>query len=89
MTNDIAIWLTTFFEEKNLDDRLYEIEHDGNTHLMPSSRVISIIRDEASPREQRMIMDTLVKIDFHNGDVHDYLKHLATGYIKTQRCPLS
>lgn len=28
------------------------------------------------------IKDTLVKIDFHNGDVFHYLQHLAVGMIK-------
>lgn len=75
-------WLETFFEEKSLDDRLYEIEHDGQTHFITSAKVISLIR-EATEREQEAIKHTLIKIDFHNGDVHDFLKHLATGYIKT------
>lgn len=37
---------------------------------------------EQAPQHHKTIRDTLVKIDFQNGDVFHYLKHLAEGMVK-------
>lgn len=37
---------------------------------------------EQAPQHHVDIKAMLVKIDFHNGDVFHYLKHLATGMVK-------
>lgn len=32
---------------------------------------------------KKKILGIIVQIDFKNGDVHHFLEHLATGYVKT------
>lgn len=77
MTNK---FINVFFKEKQLDERTYEVEHDGMTHFVDSEFVIELIKS-CGKEEQKNIEMTLRKIDFHNGDVHHFLKHLALGYV--------
>ena len=71
-------YLKTFFAEKDLDDRLYEVEApNGDVHFISTEIVIEHIF-VASNQEQTKIADIIRKIDFHNGDVHHFLTHLAT-----------
>ena len=76
-----AQYLHTFFEEKDLIPQSWEIEgNDGQTHFVDSDVVIEAIMG-ASTGEQEQIANVIRKIDFANGDVNDYLKHLATGLV--------
>jgi hypothetical protein len=75
-------YLNVFFEEKALDERTYEIENDGMTHFVESEFVIEVIKNSTSAAEQEQIANIIRKIDFMNGDVHHFLQHLATGYVK-------
>lgn len=75
-------YLETFFEEKALNERTYEIEHDDMTHFVESEFVIELITKNTNAAEQEQIANILRKIDFANGDVHHFLQHLATGYVK-------
>lgn len=76
-----AKYLDTFFAEKNLSARTYEITApDGVLHLVDSGVVIEAIKG-ASPREQEGIANILRRIDFANGDVHHFLEHLAHGLV--------
>ena len=71
-------YLKTFFAEKNLNDRLYEVEApNGDVHFISTEIVIEHIF-VTSNEEQTKIADIIRKIDFHNGDVHHFLTHLAT-----------
>lgn len=75
-------WLETFVEEKGLDmDYMFTIEHKGFAHMIDLGYVISLCK-VASEREQGVIKNTIVKIDFCNGDVLDFFKHLAKCYIE-------
>lgn len=70
-------FLLTFFREKNLTEQIYEVvSPDGTWHLIPSTVVIDSIHS-AGEVEQKQIAAVLRKIDFANGDVHHFLKHLA------------
>ena len=72
-------YLKTFFAEKGLNDRLYEVEApNGDVHFITTDIVIEHIF-AASSDEQTKIAAIIRKIDFHNGDVHHFLTHLATG----------
>jgi uncharacterized membrane protein len=75
-------YLNTFFEEKDLPLQNWEIEHEGMTHFIGTEEVVEIIK-AVSDAEQKAIANMLRKIDYLNGDVNHFLKHLATGYIKT------
>jgi predicted DNA binding protein len=70
-----------FFEEKDLENRIYEIEYNGQTHFVETEFVIELIK-KAQLQEQKAIREKLVYIDFRNGDVHHFLQFLAEAYIK-------
>ena len=74
-----TIYLRTFFKEKGLSARLYEVEdQNGDVHLIWTEMVLDHIF-AAGEAEQDQIAGILRRIDFHNGDVHHFLAHLATG----------
>ena len=72
-------YLVTLIEEKGKSiETTFEIKgHFGLTYEM----LIDYI-DQDAPAYHAQIKDTLVKIDFANGDVFHYLTFLAEGMIK-------
>ena len=72
-------YLTTLIEEKceSLDDEIQIEGHIGLTYEM----LVDFI--DSMPEYHSQIKSTLVKIDFHNGDVFHYLNHLAEGMVKS------
>lgn len=74
-------YLRTFFEEKNLPLVNWEIEGRDGTNFISNEVVIEHIH--AAPlHEQKAIADVIRKIDFHNGDVNHFLRHLAGALVK-------
>ena len=70
-------WLDTFIEEKGIDlEQVIEIKTENNTHYFEVGNIIANIK-ATTPEEQAGIKDMIVKIDFYNGDVVDYFRHLA------------
>lgn len=75
-------WLDTFIQEKGIDlDYTFTIEDEGITHIFELGNVIENIK-ATSKEEQNAIKDMIVKIDFNNGDVVDYFKHLSKALVK-------
>ncbi|MFP3343909.1 hypothetical protein R0J87_15525 [Halomonas sp. SIMBA_159] len=74
-------WLKTFFEEKDLENQIYEAEVNGNIHLIDTETVIGLIQ-KAKDHEKVTIMNMLSHIDFQGGDIHHFLKHLAFCYAR-------
>ncbi|MBU3173362.1 hypothetical protein [Clostridium estertheticum] len=74
-------WLDTFLNEKKLINKNFQIDYAGVVHFIDSNLIIDLIR-QTSSKQQAQIKNTIVKIDFHNGDVNSFLEHLATGYVK-------
>lgn len=75
---NFATWLNTFVDEKGID-REAVIEAEGpryGTNWIPVECLLQAII-QAPRHEQDAIKNMLVKIDFHNGDVMHYFKHLA------------
>lgn len=74
-------YLETFFAEKQLIDETWElVDKDGITHFISSSIVLEHL--EIAPiEEQEAIARVLRKIDFKNGNVNHFLKHLAQAVI--------
>ena len=70
-------WLDTFITEKDLDlDHTFEVEGDGGLNLIPLGAVVDMM--QAWPTDlQAKAKAMLVKIDFVNGDVVDFLKYIA------------
>ena len=70
-------WLDTFIEEKGIDlGQILEVKTDKNTHYFEVGNIIENIK-ATTPEEQEEIKNMIIKIDFYNGDVVDYFKHLA------------
>lgn len=76
-------WIRLFFEEKGIDlHHMITVEHEGNTHILSLDFIIEACI-VASKQEQRQIKDTIVKIDFMNGNVLHFMDHLANAYVRT------
>lgn len=71
-------WLDTFIDEKKIDlEKVFQVEGpEWGTNFIPAQVVIEHMKI-TSPAEQCQIKNIIVKIDFANGDVVAYLRHLA------------
>lgn len=75
--NEFDNWLDTFIEEKEIDlGHIIEIKTNNNVHYFEIGNIIENIK-ATSKEEQAVIKDTIVKIDFNNGNIIDYFEHLA------------
>ena len=74
-------YLYRFFSEKELEVDVWEIEDsDGVLHIIDSEVVLEHIAI-TGPEERSKIEMVLRKLDFHNADITDFLKHLAKGIV--------
>ena len=72
-------WFATFLEEKDLPFESFEVTaNNGTVHMMDTEVIIEVIKG-CSRKEQKGIKAMMVRIDFVNGNVNDYLKHLGQG----------
>lgn len=69
-------------EEKGLDNEIIDVEHKDNIHKIEMDVLIDLM-ESVNIQEQKKIEKTMRYIDFKNGDMMHYMKHLATGYIVT------
>ena len=80
--NPFNKWLDTFIEEKGIDlEQVIEIKTESNTHYFEVGNIVENIK-ATTTEEQAQIKDMIVKIDFHNGDVVDYFRHLAQALVQ-------
>lgn len=70
-------WLDVFIAEKRLDlETIIEAKGPSGMNYIPLANLLGAIK--AAPRvEQKAIQMMIIRIDFKNGDVMDYFKHLA------------
>ena len=72
-----AKWIDTFIEEKGIDpEQLLVAVGPSGTNLIPVGCIVEMIKQTAGA-ERAKIKQTIVRIDFHNGDVRRYFRHLA------------
>ena len=70
-------WIDTFIAEKGIDpEEMFEFEGASGHNDMPYGVVIEHMKI-ASPQEQMAIKNMIVKLDFKNADIRDYLRHLG------------
>ncbi len=70
-------WLNTFISEKEIDvEEIIEVEGSAGTNMIPVGCVLETIKN-APVHEQKEIKNIFVKIDFANGDILHFIKHLA------------
>ena len=75
---DIKRWLQTFLDEKGIDIQT-TIEVEGEKmgiNFIPVGVICEHICI-TTKKEQKLIKETLCKIDFANGDIMHFFKHLA------------
>lgn len=69
-------WLETFIREKGIDlEETFTVEKTQR-NFMSYGVIVEAIKNTCK-EEQKAIKNMLVKIDFFNGDVKDYFRHLA------------
>ena len=70
-------WLDTFVDEKRLNrDFVMEIAGNSGPNFIPLQCLLDEIK-VAPKHEQNQIKNMLVRIDFINGDIMDFFKHIA------------
>lgn len=70
-------WIETLIEEKGLNiNTTMEIEGQSGLNIIPLGVVVEHILI-APLSQQKQIKNTLVKIDFHNGDIMHFFNYLA------------
>ncbi|GHT70881.1 hypothetical protein FACS1894110_23090 [Spirochaetia bacterium] len=70
-------WLDTLIEEKGIDlESRFEIEGASGTNSFDYAVIIETIK-HTGKQEQAAIKNMLVMIDFRNGDICHYFRHLA------------
>lgn len=74
-------WLDTFLEEKGIDlEQGFELEGSWGTNFFTYGVVVEAIKNTGK-EEQKAIKNMIVKIDFMNGDVRHYFRHLAQALV--------
>jgi hypothetical protein len=78
MTNaTFAIWLNKLLDEKSFDTEMtFDVEGPSGVNMMSYDVVLNAIMG-ASLEEKAGIKNVLVQIDFKNGDIGHYFRHLA------------
>lgn len=75
------IYLKNFFKEKKLEFVEWELTADNSDlHFISNQTVIEHI-EIANEQEQEQISNVIRQIDFKNGNVNHFLKHLAGAII--------
>lgn len=80
--NNFNNWLDTFIDEKNINkDDTFEINKNGTLNIISYGSIIDHIKI-TSKQEQEQIKKTILKIDFFNGDVLHFFRHLGQALAK-------
>jgi hypothetical protein len=70
-------WIDTFVSEKGIDlEERFEVEGPMGTNSIPYGCVVEAIK-QTQGAERDAIKTTIVKIDFCNGDVKHFFRHLG------------
>ena len=70
-------WIDTLVEEKGIDlEECFEVEGPSGTNVIPYGVIVEHMKI-APTSEQRKIKDVLVMIDFKNGDILHFFRHLG------------
>jgi hypothetical protein len=70
-------WLDTFLAEKGIDlEHAFTVDGPSGENYIPVACLVREIKG-APFREQQAIKAMIIRIDFKNGNVLDYFRHLA------------
>lgn len=74
---NFTTWLNTFIDEKGIDrEEVIEATGVSGKNFIPVGCLLEAM-EQAPTCEQQAIKNTIVRIDFANGDVMHYFRHLA------------
>ncbi len=74
-------YIQTFFKEKEIPATSFTITTSKNTHIVDSLVIIEFLKQ--CPREwEPRVEEILRNIDFHNGNILDFLQHMAKAYVE-------
>ena len=74
---NFTTWLNIFIDEKGIDrEEVIEAKGASGMNFIPVGCLLEAM-EQAPTREQQAIKNTIVRIDFANGNVMHYLTHLA------------
>ena len=75
---DFATWLDTFVDEKGIDpERRLIVEGSSGNNSIPVGCLVDAMK-QAPRHEQEQIRNKIIQIDFHNGDVMDFFRHISS-----------
>jgi len=82
MENNFKKWLDTFINEKALPmEKTFEVKKKGTLNIMSYKTIYDYILI-SNKQEQQQIKNTIIKIDFLNGDVLHFFRHLGNAIAK-------
>lgn len=72
-----STWIDTFLGEKGIDgEQVLTVDGPSGANHIPVACLVDLMK-QAPKHEQDAIKAMIVKIDFRNGNVLDYFRHLA------------
>lgn len=75
-------WIDTHLKEKGIDlNEVLTVDGPSGPNQIPVGLVVNLAK-QAGPVEQSQVKDTLVKIDFVNGDPLHFFAHLAGSFAR-------
>jgi hypothetical protein len=79
-------WLDTFIKEKDLPmEEVFSIDKNGTCNIMSYKTIYEHILITGE-NEQQKIKEMIIKIDFLNGDVLKYFRHLGNAIARSTPC---
>lgn len=72
-------WLDLLLDEKGIDlEKIFDVEGESGNNMIPIGCVVEWMKTQ--PTENKAAAkEILVQIDFRNGDIEHFLRHLAQG----------
>ena len=82
MNNNFKLWLDTFIDEKDLPmEDTFTVDKNGTLNIMTYKTIYEHMLI-AHKDEQKQLKNMIVKIDFNNGNILNYFKHLGQAISK-------
>jgi hypothetical protein len=81
-TSEVKANLQRFFEEKQLENRMYTIFYEGVAHEIDTAFVIDYMLNHLDQTRQMDAQRILTKMDVYNGNIHDFLQYVGRGCVK-------
>lgn len=84
MNNNFKQWLDTFIYEKGLSmEEIFTLKKNKNLNIMSYQTIYEHML-MTNAQEQKKIKDIIVQIDFLNGDVLKFFKHLGNAIARKE-----